>query len=90
MFAAGALFMFAVFIVSKFFIYPRNNYINVPANVFATPHSRLRDSALATTILNNNGANIKPVASLLGHRGLKHTEKYTRAVDKLKEDAINS
>ena len=38
----------------------------------------------------NNGANIKTVASLLGHSGLKHTEKYTRAVDKLKEDAINS
>ena len=27
----------------------------------------------------NNGANIKTVASLLGHAGLKHTEKYTRA-----------
>ena len=26
----------------------------------------------------------------LGHSGLKHTEKYTRAVDKLKEEAINS
>ena len=38
----------------------------------------------------NNGANIKTVASLLGHSGLRHTEKYTRAVDKLKEDAINS
>lgn len=38
----------------------------------------------------NGGANIKTVASLLGHSGLKHTEKYTRAVDKLKEDAINS
>lgn len=38
----------------------------------------------------NNGANIKTVASLLGHSGLKHTEKYTRAVDKLKENAINS
>ena len=38
----------------------------------------------------NNGTNIKTVASLLGHDGLKHTEKYTRAVDKLKEDAINS
>jgi hypothetical protein len=30
------------------------------------------------------------VASLLGYSGLKHTEKYTCAVDKLKEDAINS
>jgi site-specific recombinase XerD len=38
----------------------------------------------------NNGANIKTVASLLGHSGLKHTEKYTRAVDQLKKDAINS
>ncbi len=38
----------------------------------------------------NNGANIKTVASLLGHSGLQHTEKYTRAVDKLKEAAVNS
>jgi len=37
----------------------------------------------------NNGANIKTVASLLGHSGLRHTEKYTRAVDSLKRDAIN-
>lgn len=27
---------------------------------------------------------------LLGYSGLKHTEKYTRAVDKLKEESINS
>lgn len=45
--------------------------------------------SFAVNIL-NQGANIKTVASLLGHSGLKHTEKYTRAVDKLKEDAINS
>ena len=38
----------------------------------------------------NNGANIKTVASLLGHSGLSQTEKYTRAVDSLKEAAINS
>jgi site-specific recombinase XerD len=38
----------------------------------------------------NNGANIKTVASLLGHSGLRHTEKYTRAVDQLKKQAINS
>jgi site-specific recombinase XerD len=38
----------------------------------------------------NNGANIKTVASLLGHSGLKHTEKYTRAVDSLKQAAIDS
>ena len=42
------------------------------------------------TNLLSNGANIKTVASLLGHSGLKHTEKYTRAVDSLKRDAINS
>lgn len=45
--------------------------------------------SMAVNIL-NNGANIKTVASLLGHSGLKHTEKYTRAVDSLKEQAINS
>lgn len=45
--------------------------------------------SFAVNIL-NNGANIKTVASLLGHSGLQHTEKYTRAVDSLKEDAINS
>lgn len=38
----------------------------------------------------NNGANIKTVASLLGHAGLKYTEKYTRAVDSLKREAIDS
>lgn len=45
--------------------------------------------SFAVNIL-NQGANIKTVASLLGHSGLKHTEKYTRAVDSLKEAAINS
>ena len=45
--------------------------------------------SFAVNIL-NNGANIKTVQSLLGHSGLKYTEKYTRAVDQLKEDAINS
>lgn len=45
--------------------------------------------SFAVNIL-NNGANIKVVASLLGHSGLKQTEKYTRAVDSLKEAAINS
>jgi site-specific recombinase XerD len=45
--------------------------------------------SFAVNIL-NKGANIKTVASLLGHSGLKHTEKYTRAVDSLKEAAINS
>lgn len=45
--------------------------------------------SFAVNIL-NNGANIKTVSSLLGHSGLKHTEKYTRAVDSLKKEAINS
>ncbi len=45
--------------------------------------------SFAVNIL-NNGANIKTVASLLGHSGLRHTEKYTRAVDELKQNAINS
>ena len=45
--------------------------------------------SFAVNIL-NNGANIKTVASLLGHSGLQHTEKYTRAIDSLKQDAINS
>lgn len=45
--------------------------------------------SFAVNIL-NNGANIKTVASLLGHSGLRHTEKYTRAIDSLKKDAIDS
>lgn len=45
--------------------------------------------SFATNIL-SQGANIKTVASLLGHSDLRHTEKYTRAVDSLKEAAINS
>ena len=42
------------------------------------------------TNLLSNGANIKTVASILGHSGLVHTEKYTRAVDSLKQAAIDS
>jgi len=45
--------------------------------------------SFAANIL-NNGANTQTITSLLGHSGLKHTEKYTRAVDKLKSEAINS
>ena len=43
----------------------------------------------ATKIL-NNGANIKITATLLGHSGIKHTEKYVRAIDSLKREAISS
>lgn len=45
--------------------------------------------SFAVNIL-NNGANIKTVASLLGHSGLVYTEKYTRAIDSLKAAAIDS
>ena len=45
--------------------------------------------SFATNIL-RNGANIKVVASLLGHSGLSQVEKYVRAIDSLKQDAINS
>ena len=38
----------------------------------------------------SNGANIKTVASLLGHSSIQHTEKYTRALDNLKQEAIDS
>lgn len=45
--------------------------------------------SFATALL-SNGSNIKVVSSLLGHSTLKFTEVYVRAVDKLKEAAINS
>ena len=37
----------------------------------------------------NNEANNNTVVYLLWPSGLKHTEKYTRDVDKLKSEAIN-
>ena len=45
--------------------------------------------SFAVNLLTGN-ANIKTVSSLLGHSGLKHTEKYTRIVSSLKEEAVNS
>lgn len=38
----------------------------------------------------NHGANIKTVASLLGHSTIRHTEKYIRALDPLRRAAILS
>jgi len=38
----------------------------------------------------NSGANIKTVSSLLGHSTLKMTERYVRANDELKREAIDS
>lgn len=45
--------------------------------------------SFATALL-SNGCNIKVVSSLLGHSSLQFTEIYLRAMDKQKEDAINS
>lgn len=45
--------------------------------------------SFATNIL-EGGANIKTVADLLGHSGLKYTERYVRAVDERKRQAVNS
>lgn len=45
--------------------------------------------SFATNIL-ANGADIKTVASLLGHSSVAMTEKYTRVVDRQKEAAIKS
>lgn len=45
--------------------------------------------SFATNIL-SNGANVKVVASLLGHSDLSTVEKYLRAIDSQKQEAINS
>ena len=45
--------------------------------------------SFATQIL-NNGANVKVVATLLGHSGLRYIEKYTRALDEAKVHAVDS
>lgn len=45
--------------------------------------------SFATNLL-GNGANIKVVSELLGHSTITYTEKYVRAVDELKKEAINS
>jgi site-specific recombinase XerD len=46
--------------------------------------------SFAVNLLGECHTDIKTVASLLGHSGLKHTEKYTCAVDSLKEKAVNA
>lgn len=45
--------------------------------------------SFATNIL-ESGASVKTVADLLGHSGLKYTERYVRAVDERKKQAVNS
>lgn len=42
------------------------------------------------TMLVSKGHNIKTVSSLMGHSSLQMTEKYVRAVDSLKQQAIDS
>lgn len=45
--------------------------------------------SFATNIL-ESGANVRVVADLLGHSGLKYVERYTRALDEAKKAALNS
>lgn len=45
--------------------------------------------SFAVLLLSNN-VDVKTMSSLLGHAGLKHTEKYTRAVDELKKQAVRT
>jgi site-specific recombinase XerD len=45
--------------------------------------------SIAVNLL-TGGADIKTVASILGHSGLRTVEKYTRAVDELKKKAIDN
>lgn len=44
--------------------------------------------SFAVNIL-SSGTDIKTLASLLGHSGLKHTEKYTREIDSLRDSAMD-
>lgn len=37
-----------------------------------------------------NKVDVKTMSSLLGHAGLRHTEKYTRVVDELKRQAVKT
>lgn len=46
--------------------------------------------SFAVNLLNSPDSNIKTVSSLLGHSTLKHTEVYTRAIDQLKKNAVDS
>ena len=52
-----------------------------------TWHSARHSVAVNMLILGND---IKTVSGILGHSGLKHTEKYTRIIDELKRKAVHS
>lgn len=45
--------------------------------------------SFAVNLLSEVGADVKTVASLLGHSGLKYIDVYTRAIDEKKEQAMN-
>lgn len=61
---------------------------NAGINKNITWHSARHSFAVG--LLSEGGANIKTVSSLLGHAGLQYTEKYTRVVNNLKEQAVNN
>jgi integrase len=46
--------------------------------------------SFAVNLLGDAKADIKTVADLLGHSGLKHTEKYLHVVDERKKTAMNN
>jgi len=44
--------------------------------------------SLAVNLL-DNGTDVKTVASVLGHSGLAHVDKYLRVIDERKKQAVN-
>ena len=46
--------------------------------------------SFAVNLLSECHTDVKTVAALLGHSGLKHVDKYTRIIDERKYEAINS
>lgn len=60
---------------------------NAKINKHITWHSARHSFAVNLLI---NKVDIKTMSSLLGHSGLKHTEKYTRVVDELKRQAVKA
>ena len=49
-----------------------------------------RHSFAVNLLTSKEKPDIKTVSSTLGHTTLKHTEKYTRVIDKLKKEAVNA
>ncbi len=65
------------------FIFTYLPFLALPCIFHCARHS------FATNIL-ESGANVKVVADLLGHSGLKYVERYTHAMDEAKKAAVNS